>query len=269
MKDQKITTSRKKRRGFTLVELLVVISIIVILAGIAAPTAVGALKKAERLQAMSNLRNVKGGLDLFATDFGGEYPSDSTAAQLGKLLSDEEPRKKNSSRLEGNWNLESKGLSKKKRQSRETSRTSNDYFEQLMGRGLDTEQLLSHNAFRSTFQLQRSDKDRKVEKGENVWGYTRNLMQTSSGHIPIVFDSPVSTGDSPRFSKKTWEGQILVARLDGSTAPVPISGSDRHEGSVYDDIYGERMNLFSKGSLEEGILVPANLTRIGGGDIEQ
>ena len=134
-----------------------------------------------------------------------------------------------------------------------------------MGRGLDTEELLYHNSFRSTFKLQRPNKDRKVAKGENVWAYTSNLRQTSSGRLPLVFDSPVSTGDDPRFSKKTWDGKILVARLDGSTAPMPISGSDRRQGAVYDSIYGERMNLFSPDALEEGILVPANLTRLGSG----
>ena len=49
---------------------------------------------------MSNLRNVKGSLDLFASDFGGEYPSDATAAQLEELLTDGQPRDKKSPKTE-------------------------------------------------------------------------------------------------------------------------------------------------------------------------
>lgn len=262
MKNTPTPNSRRGQRGFTLVELLVVISIIVVLASIATPTVLRAMKHAERVEALANLRSIKGGLDLFAADFSGELPNDSTAEQLANLLRDDEPDSPRRSRLEGSSNLQINQLSGKSRSS-EVQRTSNDYLQQLMGRGLDNEKLLHNNAFRSTFRLQRPNNDGVVDEGENVWGYTRNLFRTSSGHIPVVYDAPVSTGESPRFSKKTWDGRILVAKMDGSTTSIPISGSDRRNGPVRETIRGQNINLFSQEALEEGEIVPANLKRIG------
>lgn len=260
------TASPRGRRGFTLVELLVVISIIVVLAGIATPTAMRGLKHAERVEGMSNVRSLKGALDIFAADFEGEYPNESTAAQLEELMRDDDTRPASKSKLEGKWNLDSGQLTGKGPRGGETQRTSNDYFQQLMGRGLDNEELLYHAAFRRTFELTRVNKDGKVDQGENVWGYTANLIRTSSGHIPLVYDSPISTGESPRFSKKTWDGRILVSRLDGSTTTIPIGGSDRDAGPVRDTVHGQSMNLFSAEALEEGRMVPADLKLRGSGN---
>ncbi|MGJ8725727.1 MAG: type II secretion system protein [Roseibacillus sp.] len=267
MKTSPAHTLKQKGGGFTLVELLVVISIIVILAGIATPTAMRALAHAERLEAMTNVRSVKSALDIFASDFQGEYPNDNTAAQIGDLMRDDKPsRKLDSRKLDGGRKLQASRFGKPEERTHEIQHTSNEYFQQLMGRGLDNEQLLYNKAFRRAFKLNPINNDGKVDRGECVWGYTKNLMRTSSGHIPIVYDSPVSTGDSPGFSKTTWDGRIMVARLDGSTRTEPLGGTDRKTGSVRATIGGQRMNLFSQEALEEGELVPANLQRLGSGN---
>lgn len=254
-------------RGFTLVELLVVISIIVILAGIAAPAAMRALRHAERVEALANLRSVKASLDLFAADFHGEYPGDNTAREIANLRrDDDEPRTLRRSRLEGGSRLQGSRLNGKGSERHQVKRTSNDYFQQLMGNGLDNEKLLYNNSFRRTFQTRRENNDGKVDPGECVWGYTKNLMTTSSSHIPIVYDTPVSTGENPQFSKRTWDGRILVARLDGSTVPIMIGGTNDDQGPVRDTIRGQNMNLFTAEALEEGQLVPADLKRLGSGN---
>ena len=152
MKTSPPHTPNRKGGGFTLVELLVVISIIVILAGIATPTAMRALKQAERLEAMTNVRSIKGALDVFAADNQGEYPNDNTAAQLGLLMRDDVPRKSLDRRkLDGGRKLQTTRLNQSNQPTRETRHTSNDYFQQLMGQGLDNEQLLYNKAFRRAF----------------------------------------------------------------------------------------------------------------------
>lgn len=258
------------RSGFTLVELLVVISIIVVLAGLAVPTAMKALGKAEQVTGINNVKGIKSALDLFAGDFDGEYPSDDTAEELMEIMDDNvggSKKRGGSSRLDrrgldGGSRLGGRG-SGARRGASGSDKPSNYYFQQLMGRGLDNEELFYQKGFRKAFMLQRPNNDKQVDQGENVWGYTKNLLQTSSSHIPIVFDSPVSTGDSPMFSKKVWDGKVIMAKLDSSTRTEIIGGSDPKQGPVKGKVDGSMINLFSQEALEEGIMVPADLRRIG------
>lgn len=266
-------TKGQMRSGFTLVELLVVISIIVVLAGLAVPTAMKALGKAEQVTGINNVKGIKSALDLFASDFDGEYPSDDTAEEIMEISDDNVG---NSNRRSGGSRLDRRGLdggarvggrgSGARRGGSGSDKTSNYYFEQLMGRGLDNEELFYQKAFKKAFILKKPDNNKKVDQGENVWGYTKNLQQTSSSHIPIVFDSPVSTGDSPKFSKKVWDGKVIMARLDSSTRTEMIGGTDKKEGNVTGKVDGDRMNLFSPEALEEGVMIPADLRRIGSGN---
>ena len=57
-----------KPRGFTLIEMLVVIAIIGILASMLLPTLARAMAKAKRIQCMSNLRQQGQALIMFALD---------------------------------------------------------------------------------------------------------------------------------------------------------------------------------------------------------
>ncbi len=266
-------TKGQMRSGFTLVELLVVISIIVVLAGLAVPTAMKALGKAEQVTGINNVKGIKSALDLFASDFDGEYPSDDTAEEIAEISDDNVG---NSRRKSGKSRLDRRGLDGgsrldrdgggSRRNSSSSDLTSNQYFEQLMGNGLDNEELFYQKSFKKAFALKKPDNNKKIEKGENVWGYTKNLQQTSSSHIPIVFDSPVATGDSPKFSKKVWDGKVIMARLDSSTRTEKIGGTDKKEGHVTGKVDGERLNLFSEEALEEGEMVTADLRRLGSGN---
>lgn len=64
-----------RRCGFTLVELLVVISIIALLIAILLPALAAARKSAMRIQCMSQLRQVGIGASVYANDFKDRYPT--------------------------------------------------------------------------------------------------------------------------------------------------------------------------------------------------
>jgi type II secretion system protein G len=78
---------KRNRKGFTLIELLVVVVIIGILASVALPSFVGAQDKARNAGVQANINTVRMGLEQYATDNNGSYPTvasfvDNTAAGL-------------------------------------------------------------------------------------------------------------------------------------------------------------------------------------------
>jgi prepilin-type N-terminal cleavage/methylation domain-containing protein len=66
--------SRVNRNAVTLIELVVVLSILSLLAGILFPVLHMARRKAQSFHSMNNQRHVVGVVDLFATDNGDRYP---------------------------------------------------------------------------------------------------------------------------------------------------------------------------------------------------
>lgn len=253
---QPAPTSRPRQSGFTLVELLVVISIIVVLAGLAVPATVGARNRADQVTGLNNVRGIKSALDLFASDFDGEYPNEATAREIAEIEADPQTQSSNAlngARLQSSTSLDLDTSAEK------VATFADDYYQQLIGRGLDNEELFYMRSFKKSFTATKGNNDGKISSGENVWGYTKGLHNTSDSQLPIVFDTPSSLGEQPRFHKNTWDGKIMVARLDGSTRLVTIGGSDRKTGTVTARIDGGRVNIFSPRHLQEGELVPANV----------
>jgi prepilin-type N-terminal cleavage/methylation domain-containing protein len=87
MKTQK--TSQNSRAAFTLVELLVVITIVAVLAGLLFPLATGMQKKASSAISVANLRQIGAAI--------GAYAADNNSTLPGPILTDHFPRYQNNS----------------------------------------------------------------------------------------------------------------------------------------------------------------------------
>lgn len=75
----------KKTKGFTLIELMVVIVILGILAAVIAPRIPGFVNKAKEGKTKGNLGNLRSALNIYYSDKDGVYPS-SAAATLSTVL---------------------------------------------------------------------------------------------------------------------------------------------------------------------------------------
>ncbi|MGM9999197.1 MAG: type II secretion system protein [Candidatus Bruticola sp.] len=64
------------RKGFTLIELMIVIAIIAILAAILVPNFIRARAQGQVTSCKSNLKNIGTACEMYATDNGGRYPQD-------------------------------------------------------------------------------------------------------------------------------------------------------------------------------------------------
>ncbi len=81
--------SRKSSTGFTLIELIVVISIILILGGLMFPAANGALRKAEKSHAENEAHNLKNAISAYFTEYR-KYPVDpkDSPSETDEMLTD-------------------------------------------------------------------------------------------------------------------------------------------------------------------------------------
>ena len=68
----------KKRKGFTLIELMIVIAIITILAAVLVPNFMRAREASRYSACKSNLKNISTGVEMYSNDYNGIYPASGT-----------------------------------------------------------------------------------------------------------------------------------------------------------------------------------------------
>src|SRR4051794_11488119 len=72
-----VRMGRAENRGFTLIEILTVIGIIVVLAALIFPVFARAREQGNRTVCQGNLRQLALGLQLYVQDYDGAYPGDA------------------------------------------------------------------------------------------------------------------------------------------------------------------------------------------------
>lgn len=199
-------TNKRKLRGFTLVELLVVIVIIAALAGLSAPMILRQRKAADRTQAINNAKQIGLALLEFDQEFG-SFPDKSTATDVENATGTD-------------LNL--------------SGDTSNDYFRQLIAYGVQSEDIFYCKAA----STKKPDKvfiaGKALEPGEVGFGYIMvngsdgEIAQNTSGHpgrsviaAPLAPDSSDFTFDGDPFGNKA-----VLLRLDNSVEAPLIRKSD-------------------------------------------
>ncbi len=198
------TNPRQQRRGFTLVELLVVIVIIAALAGLTAPMVIRQRKKADQTEAVNNARQIGFALFEFETAYG-SFPDSSTATEVKTAT-------------ESTLNL--------------GTGASNDYFRQLIAAEVTQSEAMF---YAKTAFTKKPDNvyngTRALERGEVGFGYIMNSNSafSTAGNParPIVAAPLAYPFSSGQFDVDMYDFKAVVLRVDNSVQSLPILKSSK------------------------------------------
>lgn len=198
-------TALNKKKGFTLIELMVVIAILATLAAIGSGTILDHLNDGDRQMASSNLKSVHTILQQFKTDYG-SYPCDSTADTLAEDKPDY-----NFGDLKGD--------------------TSNAYFRQIYYTPSNTTEKPFYAKINCNGKEVRNG-DEKVAngkaltRGENAMGYVmtkgdegKQGVDKTNAPLAICGVYPSNTpysGDKVEFDINSFRGHVFILSCDGS-----------------------------------------------------
>lgn len=189
----------RKPRGFTLVELLVVIVIIAALAGLSAPVILKQRKAADRTEALNNIRQIGVALIEFDNEYGA-FPDNNTA-----------PEVKEATGTDLNF----------------AGTFSNDYFRQLIAGGLKSEKPFYCKTAYTKKPDDNFNQGKALEKGEVGFGYvmqTQTEGQSSAGtpSRPVVVAPLYNAGTDWTFDPEPLGEKAVILKLDNSATPMTI-----------------------------------------------
>jgi prepilin-type N-terminal cleavage/methylation domain-containing protein len=206
-KTMKTNTNRK--RGFTLVELLVVIVIIASLAALSAPMIMGQIKKANKAEAISNSKQIGLALFEFDSDYG-SYPDKDTAADVTLAFP----------------NADVKAPSA-------VSDSNSAFLQLFQAEIVKSEEIF----FAKAAGAKKPDGDissatTALAKGECGFGYVMNVTDaysTSGNASRIILVTPLAEG-SDSFDINPFGGLAVLYKIDNSAVAVkirPASGAEQ------------------------------------------
>jgi len=219
---------RKASSAFTLIELLIVITIIAVLAGIALPAYNGVKERGDQTKDLSNAKQIALSLRQFAIDNNGSYPSKPPAADYSTASG--------------------------------TPATSNDAFWWLFPNYLQSEQIFAVNgsAYTPTNPDNKLDpagaatRTDTLKAGENSYAYVSGLTDTSTPTFPILADGFASGSVGTYATNKAqkggvWSGRKAVVVFCDSSAQILAVNATNHQVQRTDSS-GAKVNMFTGAS---------------------
>lgn len=193
-------TKTMRPRGFTLVELLVVIVIIAALAGLSAPMILRQQKAAARTEAINNAKQVGLALLEFDQEYG-SFPDDDTA----ELVSDSTGT--DLTPLNGS--------------------SSNDYFRQLIAFGVQSEEIFYTKCQYTRKPDNVTNAGNALEPGEVGFGYVmldQTTGQNTSGNPgrPVLVTPLLDASQDWEFDPDPYGSKAVILRLDNSAKALQI-----------------------------------------------
>ena len=193
-------TNPIRRRGFTLVELLVVIVIIASLAALSAPMIMNKVKQAAKAEAISNSKQIGLAMFQFETDYG-TYPD----AETQKTLNIEFP------------DADVKG----------STTGSNGHFRQLMQAGIAPSEEMFYAKAGGTKKPDGNIKAENAMAAKEVgFGYITNKgvgMSTSGNPSRVIVATPLTAAGGFEFDGGPFDGVAVLLKIDQSASALKIS----------------------------------------------